>query len=112
VQDGHWTERGSWDTIEDVTPVVMCGTTGLVVSQMTRGTTDSVACGVMCEIAGRVDRHIAVAATCPVPDRMPCETTDQGLRTVTAETALQTMYDTTLPTKDQTTVQTTSQTIR
>ena len=66
----------------------------------------------MREIAGRVDRHIAVAATCPVPDRMPCETTDEGLQAVTAETARQTMYDTAFPTKDQTTVQAASQTIR
>jgi hypothetical protein len=51
-------------------------------------------------IAGRMSRYMAPAATCPVPDRMPCQTTDEGLRTVTAETIRQTMSEITLSTKD------------
>jgi hypothetical protein len=43
---------------------------------------------------------------------MPCETKDEGLREVTSETTLRTMYKIALLTKDQTTVQTTSQTIQ
>ena len=79
-----------------------------------------------------MSRHMTPAAICPAHDRITCETTDEGLRAVTSQTAPQTMYDTTmdaaprialrtmsetaltttyetaLRTKDQTTVQTTS----
>ena len=74
----------------------MRGTTGLVVSRMTYGITASVAWRVMYEIAGRVDRQMAWAATGPTPDRIACQTTDEALRAVTSETAVQTMYDTTM----------------
>ena len=87
-------------------------------------------------IAGRMIQQATPVATCLAADRMACETTDEGLRSVTSETAPQTMYDTTMyaapriairtvrqglrptmsetarRTKDQTTAQTTSQTVR
>ena len=96
----------------DKTPVVTQGIAGLAMSHMTRGITAMVACGAMRGTTGRVNWYMTGAVARPTPDRISCETTDEGLRAVTAETALQTMYDTTLPTKDQTTVQTASQTIR
>jgi hypothetical protein len=37
---------------------------------------------------------------------MPCETTDEGLRGMTVETTLQTMYDTTFPTMYDTALRT------
>jgi hypothetical protein len=81
-------------------------------SQMTRGITASVAGGAMCGIAGRVNWSVTPAVTCAAAVRIARETTDEGLREVTSQTTLQTMYDIALPTKGQTTVQTTSQTIR
>jgi hypothetical protein len=67
---------------------------------------------VMCEVACRGTHPTTPVRPCLALDRIACETTDEGLRQVTSETALQTMYDTARRTKDQTTVQTTSQTVR
>jgi len=93
---------------------------GLVVFQKAGGTILPVACRVMCGIAGPVNRQMTPAVPHLAPDWMPCETTGQGLRETAPENALQTMYDTTLRTMgertsstgDQTTVQTTSRTVR
>jgi hypothetical protein len=60
--------------------------TGLVVSQIAGGITYATTNEATGEIAGRVKRHMAGTATCPTADRMACETTDEGLRAVTAET--------------------------
>jgi hypothetical protein len=73
-------------------------------------------CRVICGIAGRVNRTVTRPVTCPAPDRITGETTDEGLRQVTAETALRTMYEATmyetprivLQTMDEATAQTTS----
>jgi hypothetical protein len=50
----------------------------------------------MSEIAWRMNRQMTPGITCPAPDRMACETTDEGLREMTPEMALHTMCDTTL----------------
>jgi hypothetical protein len=84
------------DTIGKRTPVVMWGATSRVVSQMTRGIAAPVACRVMCGIAGRMIRPIAPAVIRLTPDRIPCVTTDEGLRRVTSKTAPRTVYDTTV----------------
>ena len=89
---------------------------GHVVSRMTR----RIAVRATCGAAGRAARAMTRTATCPVPDQIACETSDEGLRTVTAETIRQTMYDIPFPTKDEialltmdeATVRTTSRTIR
>jgi hypothetical protein len=52
-------------------------------------------------IAGRMIQQATPAATCPAAVRIAFETTDEGLREVTSQTALQTMYDIALPTKDE-----------
>ena len=80
----------------DKTPGAVWRTTGLVVSQMTRGTTAYVACRVTCGIARRATRPVTEAATCPAADRIPWETTDEGLRAVTSQTAPRTMYEATM----------------
>ena len=80
----------------DKTPGAVWRTTGLVVSQMTRGTTAYVACRVTCGIARRATRPVTEAATCLAADRIPWETTDEGLRAVTSQTAPRTMYEATL----------------
>ena len=72
------------------------GTTGRIVSQIARGTTADMTGEVTGAIAGRVNRPVTPAATCHAPDRIPCGTTDEGLRAVTVKTAPQTMYDTTM----------------
>jgi hypothetical protein len=40
-------------------------------------------------------RQTAPVTACPAADRIPWETTDEGLREVTVETVPQKMYDTT-----------------
>ena len=66
----------------------------------------------MCGITWRVNWAVTPFVTCPAADRIAHETTDQGLRPVTSETAVETMYEIALQAKDQTTVPTTSQTTR
>ena len=73
---------------------------------MTCGTAPSATCVIVRGIAGRVIQKTTPAATCPAPGRMPCETTDEGLRGMTVETTLQTMYDTTFPTMYDTALRT------
>ena len=111
-----------WATamVEDKTPVAIRGTTERIAPQMAWGITSAATDQVADEIAGRTIRHTTPAAVCPAADRIACETTDEGLRAVTAETIRQTMYDTTVGTmyetarrtKDQTTSETTSQIVR
>ena len=97
---------------ETITQLTTRGMTCLAVSRTTCGDVASVAWRVMRRTAGRMTQQTTPVITCTAADRMPCETTDEGFRRVTSETAPQTMAETTSPTKDQTTVQTTSQTIR
>jgi hypothetical protein len=79
---------------------------------LTSGITTPVACGMVRGVAGRMIQHATPAATCPAPDRIPRETKDEGLRAVTAQTILHLMPEIALPTKDETTAQTASRTIR
>ena len=97
LADGSWvgTERVTRATTGDRAPVAGQGIAGLVVSRMTRGITVGTTGEVTGGIAGRITRRITPTVIRPTPDRKPCETTDQGLRAVTVETVLQTMYDTT-----------------
>ena len=55
---------------------------------------------------------MTLTATCCAPDRMPDETTDEGLRWMVSETAPQTMSDTARRTRDHATVPIASQTVR
>ena len=87
-----------------MTPVAIRGTTVHVVSPVAGGITVEVMGEVAGAIAGRANRQATWAATYWAADRIPCGTTDEVLRQITSQTALQTtcgavprtMYDTTV----------------
>jgi hypothetical protein len=67
---------------------------------MTRGIMLSITCRAILGIAGQVIPPVTPVVTCPAADRIDWETTDEGLREVTSQTAGPTMAEITSRTKD------------